>query len=268
MTTRNHILSVAVFLFSLSVFFSIPLYAQGKPEFIRRQNLHSRVQTARAEKMEDIRNLFAKNNVPYPPAGIILVSYKKDLIIELWALPGKGKRYVHMKDYAICNSFYNLDSLPSGELGPKRREGDMQIPEGFYRIVLFNPVSSYYLSFKINYPNRSDRILGNPQHPGGLIYIHGSCVTIGCIPLKDKWIKELYLIAIDTHWHTGEQSPVYIFPTRMDDEGMRFLLREANGNRDLLAFWENIKQGYDIFQTTARRIKFRVSSSGEYIYQE
>jgi len=45
--------------------------------------------------------------------------------------------------------------IASGKLGPKRQQGDMQIPEGFYHISGFNPASNFYLSLRINYPNPS-----------------------------------------------------------------------------------------------------------------
>ena len=47
------------------------------------------------------------------------------------------------------------------------------------------PTASYYLSLGINYPNVSDKILSDSLRPGSAIYIHGSCVTVGCIPDND-----------------------------------------------------------------------------------
>lgn len=94
-----------------------------------------------------------------------------------------------IKDYQICSL--------SGELGPKRQQGDLQVPEGFYWIDRFNPASNFYLSLGINYPNQFDRILGKSGELGGDIFIHGGCVTIGCIPITDDKIKELYLIAVE-----------------------------------------------------------------------
>ena len=37
----------------------------------------------------------------------------------------------------------------------------------------------------------SDKILGDSLQPGGDIYIHGKCVTTGCIPIMDNQIEEL-----------------------------------------------------------------------------
>ena len=73
--------------------------------------------------------------------------------------------------------------MQSGTMGPKRLQGDYQVPEGFYYINEFNPNSNYHLHLGLNYPNASDKILSDSLRPGGDIYIHGSCVSIGCIPL-------------------------------------------------------------------------------------
>ena len=50
----------------------------------------------------------------------------------------------------------------SGRLGPKRREGDLQAPEGFYTIAQdqMKPDSQYYLAFNLGYPNAYDRAHG------------------------------------------------------------------------------------------------------------
>ena len=56
--------------------------------------------------------------------------------------------------------------MQSGTTGPKRAEGDYQVPEGFYYINEFNPNSKYHLSLGLNYPNASDKILSDSIDPG------------------------------------------------------------------------------------------------------
>lgn len=92
-----------------------------------------------------------------------------------------------IRSYAFCNF--------SGELGPKRREGDLQIPEGIYKVAVFNPQSKFYLSMGLDYPNERDMLLADPKTPGSDIYIHGGCETVGCIPITDENMAELYLLA-------------------------------------------------------------------------
>ena len=86
----------------------------------------------------------------------------------------------------------------SGTLGPKLREGDRQIPEGIYGIGYLNPNSSYYLSLKVTYPNASDRARAKADgrtNLGGDIMIHGKAVTIGCVPVGDDAIEDIFYLA-------------------------------------------------------------------------
>jgi murein L,D-transpeptidase YafK len=82
-------------------------------------------------------------------------------------------------------------------MGPKRREGDLQVPEGFYRLPELNPRSSYHLSIRVDYPNGDDIAHAAVARGdmGGDIYIHGSDVSIGCMALGDRAIEELFLMA-------------------------------------------------------------------------
>lgn len=123
---------------------------------------------------------------------------------------GKRKRRNPVCTYPFCAS--------SGILGPKRKEGDRQIPEGIYYINHFNPVSNFHLSLGINYPNPSDKILSDPAQPGESFYIHGNCVTIGCIPISDDKIKELYILAVEAYNNGQVKIPVHIFPDRLPNE--------------------------------------------------
>ena len=85
----------------------------------------------------------------------------------------------------------------SGTLGPKLKEGDGQIPEGVYGIEYLNPNSSYYLSMKVSYPNAADRRWAKAEGRtdlGGDIMIHGKNVTIGCIPIGDEAIEEVFYL--------------------------------------------------------------------------
>ena len=73
----------------------------------------------------------------------------------------------------------------SGQLGPKKREGDRQVPEGFYTITpgQMNPNSNYYLSFNVGYPNAYDRAW---DRDGGNIMVHGICSSAGCFSMTDS----------------------------------------------------------------------------------
>jgi murein L,D-transpeptidase YafK len=86
--------------------------------------------------------------------------------------------------YSICAA--------SGRAGPKRREGDFQVPEGFYAIDMFNPRSRFHLSMRVDYPNARDRAL---RSTGGQIMIHGDCMSVGCVAISDERIEELWVMA-------------------------------------------------------------------------
>ncbi len=229
------------------------------PATLRNQHKHFRVRKARMEKAERIRKLFSEAAMTYPPKEIFLRAFKAEGVLELWARSDLREPFRRIRVYTICAS--------SGTPGPKRRQGDEQVPEGFYHIDRFNPASSFHLSLGLNYPNESDRILSDRRHPGGDIFIHGSCVTIGCMPITDTQIRELYLIALDTHTHQ-RRIPVHVFPRRMDAEGMRVLSEFAGENEALLSFWKNIEEGYRYFERKRTLPKFRVDKQGRYVFSE
>lgn len=86
----------------------------------------------------------------------------------------------------------------SGRLGPKLREGDGQIPEGIYGVEYLNPNSRFYLSLKVSYPNAFDRARAREDgraNLGGDIMIHGKAATIGCIPVGDDAIEDVFYLA-------------------------------------------------------------------------
>jgi len=246
------LLILASFLVGLSVQRSS---AQG---FRGQQMSHSRVRAAAGEKGALVREMFRRKGVAFPPKEIFIRVFKRERSLELWARDPKQDRFELVKQYAFCAN--------SGGPGPKRVQGDGQIPEGFYHIDRFNPVSNFHLSLGIDYPNRSDRILGGGRPLGGDIFIHGGCVTIGCVPITDEGIKELYIIAIEARAAGQTTIPVHIFPARFDGAGMTRLEWEHNGDRSLLEFWNNIKEGFDFFEAGRRLPVVRVDRRGRYVF--
>lgn len=135
---------------------------------------------------------FSRIGIPYPPRRIVLVGLKDEDRLEVWVSDGTAKPK-HLKTYPILAA--------SGGLGPKLREGDHQVPEGFYAIESLNPNSAYHLALRVNYPNAFDlekaRIEGRSR-PGSDIMIHGSSVSVGCLAMGDPAIEELFVLAADT----------------------------------------------------------------------
>ena len=247
-------LGVPVLLFLIA----LPRTATGQ-DFMADQLKHERVRVARAEFEDSIRTLFAAKHLPYPPRKLFIRAFKAEGRLEVWAAPAIGERLSLVKTYPICAT--------SGGLGPKRKEGDLQVPEGFYRIALFNPESDFYLSMGLDYPNASDRILGNKEHPGSDIMIHGKCVTIGCIPIQDEGIKELYWMCVRARAAGQEEIPVHVFPAVLDSAGMTRLRHDFVGDPARIAFWENLKPGYDLFEKSNICPLVSVDEQGAYLFQ-
>jgi len=215
---------------------------------------HSRVKTAYQEKEQSLKALLRAKHAD-SRTTLYLRAFKREQILEVWAKEARKDTYTLLKTYAFCAS--------SGVLGPKLREGDLQIPEGLYTINHFNPESKFHLSLGLNYPNASDRFRADARKPGGEIYIHGNCVTVGCIPLTDDLIKELYVLAIEAR-HDGQSAiPVHIFPARMDADGMRFLQTQTT-DKALSAFWQNLQTIFTPFEKTHKLRETRIGKNGIY----
>ncbi len=224
---------------------------------IRQQQLrYPRVRTAGQEKDAVMRKLVETKGLVYPPRAILLRAFKKESTLELWGSESEAGPYVLLKSYGICAA--------SGVLGPKRRFGDEQVPEGFYDLDWFNPQSNFFLSMHVNYPNAADRILGFRGNLGGDIFLHGNCASIGCIPITDDGIKEVYWLAVLARDGGAKHLPIQIFPARMNEQGFRELTKTHLGQRELVAFWDNLKKGFDLFEKDHRPRDVRVAKDGRY----
>lgn len=231
---------------------------QSGPEFRADQMQNGRVKKAVANKAKVLKDLFAEKKLAWPPSAVLIRIFKEDAKLELWARQKDGS-FALVKEYAVCAN--------SGVVGPKRREGDLQVPEGFYQVNHFNPLSQYHLALGVDYPNASDRILGGggKEGPlGGQIYVHGKCCTIGCVPIEDDNIEEVYLAALEARAAAGDPVRIHIFPTRLTEEAMARLAKEHAGDEARLAFWANLKEGYDLFEKDRRVPRVTVDPKGRY----
>lgn len=203
-----------------------------------------------------LQRLFKEKRLPYPPRNLLLLAFKKEAQLELWAGTGDHSALTLVKTYAICAT--------SGNLGPKRRFGDEQVPEGFYDLDWFNPQSNFYLSMHISYPNAADRVLKTLPNPGGDIFLHGNCVTIGCIPITDDGIKEAYWLGVLAHSSGQTGLPIYIFPARLTEAGLRALEEQQHPDAKTLAFWRNLQDGFSRFENEHKPLRVSVRGDGRY----
>lgn len=121
------------------------------------------------------------------PTKLLIIGFKQEQRLEVFGK--KDTIWHHIKNYSFTGF--------SGKLGPKIQEGDEQIPEGLYQIAHLNPNSSYHLSMKVNYPNDFDKEKGEIDSTlrlGNDIFIHGSNLTVGCIPIGNEAIEELFVM--------------------------------------------------------------------------
>ena len=132
--------------------------------FIDLQKSFPRPSEALQRKEDTLQRQFAAKGLTWPARYVYIRSFKYDSQLEVWVKNDIKDQFKLFKTYKVC--------ALAGTMGPKRMEGDYQVPEGFYYINEFNPRSSFYLSLGINYPNASDRILSDSISPGGEIFIH------------------------------------------------------------------------------------------------
>jgi murein L,D-transpeptidase YafK len=217
----------------------------------------TRVSQAWMKNNDTLRKSFEAKGLKYPPSDIYIRSFKAQNEMELWARDADTAEYKMVKDYHIC--------ALSGILGPKRYEGDRQVPEGFYFIEDFNPKSDYHLSLLLNYPNYSDMLLGDRKKPGGDIYIHGGCVTVGCMPMTDGIIQELYTLCLNAKLSGQTYIPVHIYPVRFDKTGLNFLGKQYAADTAKQRFWINLKSGYDYFERYHKLLPVVYNSEGKYV---
>jgi murein L,D-transpeptidase YafK len=228
----------------------------AQQDFLSQQKKYVRVRTAITDKEQILVENLRNSGLTTDNVHILIVAYKAEKQLEIYAKKKSETVYKLISTYNVCAS--------SGELGPKRKQGDGQVPEGFYKIDRFNPSSNFYLSLGINYPNQSDRKKSNASNLGGDIFIHGSCVTIGCLPMTEDKIKEIYLYAVFARNNGQNDIPVYIFPFRMTDKNLQTYQNRYTRDQELIDFWTNLKTGYDKFVLEKQTLRVSVDNSGNY----
>src|SRR6185295_14668108 len=202
----KNLLVLIMFIGSAELSVQAQNYVTSYTSFIDYQKTFARPSEALKRKEDTLVRQFEAKKLKWPARYIYIRSFKYDSQLEVWVKDEIKEPFRLFKTYKVC--------ALAGSLGPKRMRDDYQVPEGFYYINEFNPKSNYYLSLGLNYPNASDRILSDSYQPGGDIYIHGSCVTVGCIPLTDNQIDELYILAAHAKDMGQDFIPVHIFPIR------------------------------------------------------
>jgi murein L,D-transpeptidase YafK len=169
--------------------------------------------------------------------------FKEEAEMEIWKQNRDGQ-FELLKTFPICRW--------SGDLGPKKKEGDRQAPEGFYTITpgQMNPNSSYYLAFNTGFPNAYDRAMG---YSGSELMVHGDCSSRGCYAMTDEQIQEIYALARESFFGGQKAFQLQAYPFRMTALNMA-----KHRNNPNFAFWKMLKEGYDHFDATHQEPKVAV----------
>ena len=244
------------------VVFCLSTYLFGQtaaPAFIDFQKTFPVPSEAMNRKLDTLQKQFAVKGLKWPAKYIYIRSFKYDSQLEVWVKNESKESFKLFKTYKVC--------ALAGTLGPKRMEGDYQVPEGFYYINEFNPRSNYHLALGLNYPNASDRLLSDSLRPGGDIYIHGSCVTVGCIPVMDSQIEELYILAAYAKDQGQDFIPVHIFPIRYTNKrSVDYLATLTKNDVQLKAFSERLQNVFEHFEATHQLPVIMTNSKGDYVF--
>lgn len=253
------------YIFFLSIFiihsslFTTSFAQNPQNNFVAYQRSFKNVSDIFKLKEDTLKKQFEAKGLKWPAKYMYIRSFKYDSQLEIWVKNTKAEQFKLFKSYKIC--------ALAGTLGPKRVEGDFQVPEGFYQISEFNPKSNYDLALGVNYPNPSDRILGDSLLPGGDIYIHGSCVTVGCIPITNPQIEEVYTIAAFCHNEGQDYIPIHVFPIIYKNPKSKiFMDRILTDRPGYLTFAHNMKYTYYYFEKYKNLPVIMTNGKGNYVY--
>ena len=252
---QNKMFRIFIGLFLLSI---SPTLLRAQYSFVDEQKASFKIAGVFNNKEQVLQKEFEVKGLQWPAKFIYLRSFKYDSQLEVWVKNNAKDKYKLFKTYKVC--------MQSGTMGPKRLQGDYQVPEGFYYINEFNPRSAYHLSLGLNYPNASDRILSDSLRPGGAIYIHGSCVSVGCIPVTDDEIEELYILSSYAKSNGEDFIPVHIYPFRYNQRrSIEYFKTIAKNNPSLQKFAMELKKAFDKFEETKQLPLRLIDRKGDYV---
>lgn len=240
------------------IFFLCP--AIGQNSFVDYQKSFAKVADVFRRKEDTLRKQFESKGLIWPAKYIYIRSFKFDSQLEVWVKNSIREPFKLFKTFKVC--------ALAGSLGPKRMAGDYQVPEGFYYINEFKPNSTYHLSLGLNYPNTSDKMLSDSLYPGGDIYIHGSCVTEGCIPITDDQIEDLYVITSYARAMGQDYIPVHIFPVQFNNPAsVTYLENFLKIYRSYKPLATSLEAAYQYFEKNRQVPVVMVNPRGQYLIE-
>ena len=153
---------------SISITFiaiALAISVNGQYSFVDYQKSFVKVADVFRRKEDSLRRQFESKGLQWPAKYVYIRSFKYDSQLEVWVKNSVKESFKLFKTYKIC--------AMAGSLGPKRMQGDYQVPEIF--IISINYLVAPMPIARIKLSNASDRCWATLSL-GGDIYIHGSCV--------------------------------------------------------------------------------------------
>lgn len=229
------------------------------PSFFKQQLKFPRVKEAYNHSYNQIRSKLKVLKIKQSAVNILLIGYKQEKTLEIYIRNNAGI-FTLFNTYKVCSQ--------SGDLGPKFKSGDNQTPEGFYFIDRFNPSSNFYLSLGINYPNSADKHRSSASNLGGDIFIHGDCVSIGCLAMTDNVIKEIYILSVFAKNAGQSKIPVIIAPFKFNTPENKDFTKNSNFQiySEYFDLWKSIKTGIKLYKTTKSSPKITPNKKGNYTF--
>ncbi len=247
--------SIKYIFLSLTIIFSVSLLKAQDIDSLKFE--FPRVLQAAQNTQPVLEKLAADQDLVLPLQNIFLRAFKDEKILEVWG--NNADEWKLIKRYPVC-------TIP-GKPGPKIRQGDKQVPEGWYRIDSINPNSSFHLSLRINYPNAADSVRSrNEKDPGGDIFIHGDCYSVGCLPIQDEPMEEVFWLVVQSLYAFPHcEIPVLILPFDLNNEE-----KYAQYTKDFpqnIPLWEELKSIQLYFEEFGLLPDVLVSEEGQYLIQ-
>ena len=120
MTSRQ---ALSALVCSLVMLFGVTI-SQAQTSFVDVQKSSMRVSSILINWRIRYRSNSKKMKLSWPPQSIYIRAFKYDRQLEIWVKgESSNEPYKLFKSYKIC--------MQSGTMGPKRMQGDYQVPEGF-----------------------------------------------------------------------------------------------------------------------------------------
>ncbi len=218
----------------------------------------------RSADKQHLPNLIKQKGLKYDRLDILLIAYKKDLLVQIWIKEKNfNSKFLPLTSFKITDSSV---AIP----GPKSKYGDRLAPEGYYTLKYYPSFrwSDFYLAFRVSYPNEADlirrRYWGISNKSGGDINIHGSCISIGCIPIGNPDMEELFFL-IRANQKNGSNINVLLLPFDFKKIGLHDQKKDAyNDNRKLYDFWQSLEKIDKYFQNTGMIPRLSVDQTTGY----